>query len=74
MNYFQREAVNQRSEKELLYKYFNEEDAMIAVLFKGAFSGLRQFFATENPLKLMKNAFNFTSEALFDLKIFKFLS
>ena len=41
---------------------------------KGALSGLRQFLATESPLKMMKNAFNFTSKALFILKIFKFLS
>ena len=30
--------------------------------------------AAESPLKLMKNAFYFTSKALFVLKIFKFLS
>ena len=42
--------------------------------FKGALSGLRQFFATESPLKMMKNAFYFTSKALFVLKIFNFLS
>ena len=42
--------------------------------FKGALSGLRQFWATENSLKVMKNAFYFTSKALFVLKIFKFLS
>ena len=41
--------------------------------FKGALSSLRQFLATENPLK-MKNAFYFTLKALFVLKIFKFLS
>ena len=41
---------------------------------KGALSGLRQFLTTENPLKMMKNAFYFTSKALFVLKIFKFLS
>ena len=29
---------------------------------------------TENPLKMMKNAFYFTLKALFVLKIFKFLS
>ena len=40
---------------------------------KGALSGLRQFLATESPLKMMKNAFYFTSKALFVLKIFKFL-
>ena len=32
------------------------------------------FLTNENPLKLMKNAFYFTSKALFVLKIFKFLS
>ena len=42
--------------------------------FKGALSGLRQFLATESPLKMMKNAFYFTSKALFALKIFRFLS
>ena len=41
---------------------------------KGALSGLRQFLATESPLKMMKNAFYFTSKPLFVLKIFKFLS
>ena len=41
---------------------------------KGALSGLRQFLATECPLKIMKNAFHFTSKVLFVLKIFKFLS
>ena len=43
-------------------------------LIKGALSGLRQFFVTESPLKMMKNAFYFTLKALFVLKIFKFLS
>ena len=42
--------------------------------FKGALSGLRQFFATESPLKIMKNAFYVTLKALFVLKIFKLLS
>ena len=41
---------------------------------KGALSGLRQFLATESPLKMMKSAFYVTSKALFVLKIFKFLS
>ena len=40
---------------------------------KSALSGLRQFLATESPLKMMKNAFYFTSKVLFVLKIFKFL-
>ena len=41
---------------------------------KVALSGLRYFLAAENPLKIMKNAFYFTSNVLFVLKIFKFLS
>ena len=43
------------------------------VAFKGTLSGLRQFFATESPLKMMKNTFYLTSKALFILKIFNFL-
>ena len=41
--------------------------------FKCTLSGLRQFLATESPLKLMKNAFHLISKALFVLKIFEFL-
>ena len=47
---------------------------MIREKVKGALSGLRQFFAPESPLKMMKNAFYFTLKALFVLKIFNFLS
>ena len=43
-------------------------------VLKGALLGLRQFLATESPLKIMKNIFYFTSKAIFVLKIFKFLS
>ena len=42
--------------------------------FKGTLSGLRQFLATESPLKMMKKFFYFTLKALFVLKKFKFLS
>ena len=42
--------------------------------FKGALSGLGQFLAAETPLKMVKNAFYFTSKIPFVLKIFKFLS
>ena len=42
--------------------------------FKDVFSGLRHFLAAESFLKMMKNAFYFTSEALFFLKIFNFMS
>ena len=41
---------------------------------KDAPSGLRQFLATESPLKMMRNVFYFISKAIFVLKIFKFLS
>ena len=33
--------------------------------FKGALLGLRQFFTTESPLKMMKNAFYFILKAFF---------
>ena len=41
---------------------------------KDTLSGLRQFLATESPLKMRKNAFYFTLKALLVLKIFQFLS
>ena len=40
---------------------------------KGAFLGLGQHLATKNLTKMMKNAFSFTSKALFVFKISKFL-
>ena len=43
-------------------------------MIKGALSGLRPFLAAENPFKMTRNAFYFTSKALCVLKIFKFLS
>ena len=43
-------------------------------ILKDTLSGLTQFFAAESLLRMMKNAFYFTSKALFVLKIFKFLS
>ena len=42
--------------------------------FKGALSGLRQYLASESPLKMTKNGFYLTFKALFVLKIFQFLS
>ena len=54
--------------KEIILKY------NVRFIFKGAVSGLRYLFATESPLKLMKNAFCFTSKGLFVLKIFNFFS
>ena len=41
---------------------------------KGTPSGLRHFWAIESPLKIMKNAFYFSTKALYVLKIIKFLS
>ena len=52
-------------------KIFDHHNLALTAL-KGALSGLRQFLATESPLKMIKNDFHFTSKALF--KIFKFLS
>ena len=46
---------------------------LIMTVVKGALSALSQYLATESSLKMMKNAFYFTSKALFVLKIFKFL-
>ena len=43
-------------------------------IIKGMLLHLRQFFATESPLDIMKSTFYFTSKALFILKIFKFWS
>ena len=41
---------------------------------KGALLHLRQYLAIKRSLKMMKNALDFTSKALFVLNIFKFLS
>ena len=49
-----------------------QERKQVVVFIKGALSDLRQFLATESPLKRMKNAFYFTLKALLALKIFKF--
>ena len=43
-------------------------------VLKGARSGLRQFWANVCPFKMMKNAFYFTLNALFILKLSKFLT
>ena len=42
------------------------------IFFKDALSGLRQFLATESPLKMMKNAFYLTSKFLFSLRYLSF--
>ena len=43
-------------------------------IIQGPLSGLVQLMLTKNPIKMMKNAFCFTSKAISVLKIFKFLS
>ena len=58
-------------------KHFFESFAFLFSLpssLKGALSGLRPFLAAESPLKMMKNAFYFTSKALFVLKILRVFS
>ena len=52
-----------------IYKSF----IFISFRFKGAFSGLRQFLASEILLKMTKNAFYFTVKDTFVLKLFEFL-
>ena len=47
--------------------------ALSYFIFKSALSGLRQFWASESPLKMMKNNFYFTLKAVVVLKRFKFL-
>ena len=44
-----------------------------SVINEDALSDLRQFLATERPLKMMKTDFYFTVKALFVLEIFQFL-
>ena len=44
------------------------------VLFKGPLSGLKQYLANKNPVKMMKNTFYLTLMAVLVLKIFIFLN
>ena len=46
----------QGSEADLL-KFIRKPTCVDPSAFKGALSGLRQFLATESPLKMMENAF-----------------
>ena len=64
----------QRVDKSESPKTFEKLESIADRDLKGALEGLRQFLATETPLKMMKNPFYFTSKALFVLKIFKFFS
>ena len=57
------------------WKYNNTRNTISFSVCKFFFIFLKvQFLANESPLKIMKNAFYFTSKTLFVLKIFKFLS
>ena len=49
-------------------------DPPLMHIFKGTLLDLGKLFATESPLKMIKNALYFILKALFVLKIFKFLS
>ena len=57
----------------MIHIFFQRTCSILFNFGKGRPSGLRQFLATECPLKMMKNTFYFTVKALFALKIFKFL-
>ena len=45
---------------------------LFRIYIKGALLRLRQFLATEDPLRMMENGFYFPLEILFVLKIFRF--
>ena len=61
-----------------LYTFYlkNQNDLLLANLYKQRKGTLRSetILATRICLKIMRNAFYFTSKALFVLKIFKLLS
>ena len=63
--------MSRRNERFNSFKFNNINlIKQISCSFKGALSDMRQFLATESPLKMMKNVFYFTVKALFVLKIF----
>ena len=57
-----------------VFAKLHKSPLLTANIVKEAVSGLRQFLATESPLKMIKNAFYLTMKALSFPKIFKFLS
>ena len=57
-----------------LQTWYIRVGSRVAERLKGALLGLNQILAAESPLKMMKNAFYFTSKALSVLKMCKFLS
>ena len=65
------QLINNPSFYRWLEGVFSHDDTLILK----AHSHVRDnFWATGSPLKMMKNAFHFTSKVLFVLKIFKFLT
>ena len=56
------------------FAIFTEKTSMLKILFKDALSVLRHFLAIKSPLTMIKNAFYFSYEAPFVLKMVKFLS
>ena len=70
---FLEQIITEFESLELINELYIFGDFNINLLFKGALEGLRRFFTTESPLKIMKNAFYFTLKALFVLKIFQFV-
>ena len=53
------------------FEFSNYYLIMFNQTFKGPLLGLRQFLATESPLKTIKSAFYFTFKAVFVFKIEK---
>ena len=66
--------VDSKMAVRIVSKILQKNVYFVCLVFKGALSSLKQFLETERPLKMVKNAAYFTSNALFVRKIFKFLS
>ena len=62
-----------QNEKKNIYSLIHQFIFLINT-FKGQLSDLKQFWANESPLKMMKNVFCFTFKASLVLNKFKFLS
>ena len=83
MNYVRASYINAALSRLSDYLNNSENGLLLSINFllknieytiKGVLSGMRQFLATESPLKMMKNASYLTLKALSVLKIFMFLS
>ena len=58
-----------RTQQHQFFLFYKKLQSAYYYRLIGALSSLKQFLATESPLKMMKNAFYFTLKALFVLKI-----